>query len=111
MVQDGASFEPIALLGEDVLLLGAPDGRQKQHHGVVGHLLDEDVRRIRHDDAGRRRGLHIHHVDADAAQADDDALVEPADDGLVEADAPRGDDRVAVGGAFDEGVGARTRHL
>ena len=89
----------------------APPGRQEQHHGVIGHLLDEHVRYVGDDDAGLGGSRDVHHVDTDAADADDDALVQPADDLPVEHDAPGGDDRIGIVGTLGKRFGIGTRNL
>ena len=121
--QRRAAFAPLALAHHAILLDGAAEGGQQQHHRVVGDFLDERIGAVGHRDAALGGSLHVDAVHADAAQ--DDAatpLRQAVDDLLGDADALRIDgigilgeldEAVLVGGAFDDlGVDAFQRlHL
>ena len=104
-----AAFGPAALLGHLVHEQNPAVGGQEQHHGVVGHFVDEDIGHVGDHDAVIRRRTHVHGVGADAAEADDDAVVEALDDGAGDA-ATAGDQRVGVLGGCDELLLGRGRH-
>ena len=94
-----APFLPAALAHHLVLHDEPPERGQDQHHRVIGHFLDEGVRHVGDRDAARRRGRHVDRVDADAAERDDLALLEPVDHALG--------DRAAL---RVEGVAVARRH-
>ena len=78
---------------------------------MIRDLFDEDVGYVGDDDSGRRRRIDVDHVDADAADADDDAAFEPRDDLAVDLNAPRRDQRIGVLRAGEKLRGGRPGHF
>ena len=75
--QYGPSLKPVTAADHLVHLLDAPITAKQQHQGMIRHFFDKDVRHIGHDDAGFSSCVHVHHVHADAADADHRTLVQP----------------------------------
>ena len=121
--QCGTTFPPLPLAHHAILLDGAAEGGEQQHHRMIGDFLDERVGTVGHRDAALGGSLHVDAVHADAAEDDAAApLRQAVDDLLGDADALRIDgigilceldETVLVGGAFDDlGVDALQRlHL
>ena len=66
-----AALGPAAFAHHAILLDRAPVGGEQQHHGVIGHFLDEGVGAVGDGDALLGRGGDIDVVDADRAERDD----------------------------------------
>ena len=92
---------PAALAHHAVLLDGPAMGGEQQHHGVVGHLLDEGVGAVGDGNALLGGGGDVDVVDADAAERDEAALLQGLDHLRVELHA-LGVDRVRVPGGGNE---------
>ena len=102
VIQHRPAFVPTAFRRQDIHLLSASYTGQQQHHCVIGDLFDEDIRHVGHDDAVFGGGIHIHHVDTDAAHADNYAIGQAFDDGAADVDAPGGDQGIRVPSAGNE---------
>ena len=68
--QRRAAFAPLALAHHAILLDGAAERGQQQHHRMVGNFLDERVGAVGHRDAALRGSLHVDTVHADTAEDD-----------------------------------------
>jgi hypothetical protein len=79
----------------------APVGGEEHGHGVIGHLVDEDVGHVGDHDACLGGRVHVHGVRPHAAEADHLAVLQPLDDGGGDAAVAR-DDGVRVLGQRDE---------
>ena len=85
-------------------LRDTPRGREQQHDGVIGHLLDEYIGYVGDDNARVGRSFHIDHVHADACHTNNCALRQASNDVACDWDPPGDDNAVGVDGEFNECV-------
>ena len=78
--QQRPPFAPTALTHHAVHDGQTAERRQHEHHRVVGHLFDEDVRHVGYGYAALRGGGDVHGVRAHAAERDYLAVLKAVDD-------------------------------
>src|SRR5882724_11290709 len=101
--QGRTALGPASVPNHLVLYDQAAKARQQQHHGVIGHFLDERVGDVGDGNTARGRRLDVHAVDADGAERDNLAVFEGIDDRL------RNPHALAVDGIGGPGCGDKLR--